>query len=46
LVGGVILGVAQTLGARINPGYQILAGHLVFLTILTLRPQGFFAKIR
>jgi branched-chain amino acid transport system permease protein len=46
LVGGVILGVAQTLGARINPGYQILAGHLVFLAILTLRPQGFFAKIR
>ena len=46
LVGGVILGVAQALGARINPGYQILAGHLVFLAILTLRPQGFFAKIR
>jgi branched-chain amino acid transport system permease protein len=46
LVGGVILGIAQTLGARINPGYQILAGHLVFLAILTLRPQGFFAKIR
>jgi branched-chain amino acid transport system permease protein len=46
LAGGIILGVAQTLGARINPGYQILAGHLVFLAILTLRPQGFFAKIR
>jgi mannose-6-phosphate isomerase-like protein (cupin superfamily) len=45
-VGGVILGVAQTLGARINPGYQILAGHLVFLAILTLRPQGFFPKLR
>jgi branched-chain amino acid transport system permease protein len=44
-VGGVILGVAQTLGARINPGYQILAGHLVFLAVLTLRPQGFFAKL-
>src|ERR1700731_4578860 len=39
LVGGVILGVAQTLAARINPGYQILAGHLVFLAILTLRPH-------
>jgi branched-chain amino acid transport system permease protein len=46
LVGGVILGVAQTLGARINPGYQILAGHIVFLTILTVRPQGFFQKTR
>jgi branched-chain amino acid transport system permease protein len=46
LVGGVILGVAQTLGARINPGYQILAGHIVFLIILTLRPQGFFQRTR
>ncbi|HEX3446232.1 MAG TPA: branched-chain amino acid ABC transporter permease [Chthoniobacterales bacterium] len=46
LAGGVILGVAQTLGARINPGYQILAGHIVFLAILTLRPQGFFPKTR
>jgi branched-chain amino acid transport system permease protein len=46
LVGGVILGVAQTLGAKINPGYQILAGHIVFLVILTLRPQGFFPKTR
>jgi branched-chain amino acid transport system permease protein len=46
LVGGVILGVAQTLGARINPGYQILAGHIAFLAILTLRPQGFFPKTR
>jgi branched-chain amino acid transport system permease protein len=46
LVGGVILGVAQTLGARINPGYQILAGHIVFVTILTLRPQGFFQRTR
>jgi branched-chain amino acid transport system permease protein len=45
LIGGVILGVAQALGARINPGYQILAGHLVFLAILTLRPQGFLAKM-
>jgi branched-chain amino acid transport system permease protein len=44
LVGGVILGVAQTLGAKINPGYQILAGHIVFLAILTFRPQGFFPK--
>jgi branched-chain amino acid transport system permease protein len=44
LAGGVILGVAQTVGARINPGYQMLAGHLVFLAILVLRPQGFFAK--
>ena len=37
---------AQTLGAKVNPGYQILAGHIVFLIILTFRPQGFFPKTR
>jgi len=46
LVGGIILGVAQTVGARINPGFQILAGHIVFLIVLTIRPQGFFPKTR
>ena len=45
LAGGVILGVAQTLGAKINPGYQILAGHIVFLVILAIRPRGLFPRI-
>jgi branched-chain amino acid transport system permease protein len=31
LAGGMILGVAQSLGAAVDPGYQILAGHLAFL---------------
>lgn len=44
LAGGVILGVAQAVGATIDPGYQILAGHLVFLLILFLRPQGLFPR--
>lgn len=45
LAGGVILGVAQAIGARIDPGWQLLAGHLVFLVILALRPQGLFPKV-
>ena len=44
LVGGVILGVAQTVGAQIDAGYQILAGHLVFLALLIVRPRGLFPK--
>lgn len=40
LIGGVVLGLAQAIGARIDPGIQILAGHLTFLAILALRPQG------
>lgn len=45
LAGGVILGVAQTLGAAINPGWQILAGHVAFLMVLAIRPQGLFPRM-
>jgi branched-chain amino acid transport system permease protein len=37
LVGGIVLGIAQTVGAQINPQYSILFGNLVFLVVLTLR---------
>jgi branched-chain amino acid transport system permease protein len=43
LVGGMTLGVAQALGAQISPSLQLLAGHLVFLAVLILRPRGLFA---
>lgn len=46
LAGGVILGVAQAIGARIDPGLQILAGHLVFLAVLVARPSGLFPRGR
>lgn len=46
LAGGVILGVAQSVGAKIHPGVQILAGHLVFLAVLAVRPQGLFPRTR
>lgn len=45
LVGGVILGVAQAIGAQIDPGWQLLAGHLVFLAVLVVRPRGLFPRI-
>jgi branched-chain amino acid transport system permease protein len=46
LAGGVILGVAQSVGAKINPGWGVLFGHLAFLLVLTSRPQGLFPKTR
>jgi branched-chain amino acid transport system permease protein len=46
LAGGVILGVAQAIGAQIDPGWQLLAGHVAFLAILALRPEGLFPKVR
>jgi branched-chain amino acid transport system permease protein len=44
LVGGVLLGIAQQVGAQINPEYQVLAGNLLFLIILGVRPHGLFGK--
>lgn len=44
LAGGVILGVAQTVGASINPEWQILSGHIAFLLVLLLRPRGLFPR--
>ena len=45
LAGGVILGVAQAIGAQINPGWQLLTGHVVFLIILAVRPRGLFPRM-
>ena len=44
LAGGIIIGVAQTAGAHINPEWQILAGHVAFLIVLILRPRGLFPR--
>jgi branched-chain amino acid transport system permease protein len=40
LVGGIILGLAQVLGAQVDASFGILAGHLVFLAVLAFRPSG------
>jgi branched-chain amino acid transport system permease protein len=45
LAGGIILGVSQAIGAQVNPGWQLLAGHLAFLLVLAIRPQGLFPRI-
>lgn len=45
LAGGIILGVAQAVGAQIDPGWQLLAGHIAFLVILAVKPRGLFPRI-
>jgi ABC-type branched-subunit amino acid transport system permease subunit len=40
LIGGIVLGVAQAIGAEINRADAVIAGHLVFLVVLALRPEG------
>jgi branched-chain amino acid transport system permease protein len=44
LVGGLVLGVAQAVGAQIQPSYGVLAGHLVFLIVLAARPSGLLVR--
>ncbi|WP_405623656.1 branched-chain amino acid ABC transporter permease [Streptomyces sp. NBC_00076] len=44
LAGGMVLGIAQSVGAQISPDLPLLAGHLVFLAILVFRPQGLFGR--
>jgi branched-chain amino acid transport system permease protein len=46
LVGALLLGVTQQIGFRIDPGWGIWFGHIVFLIVLVLRPQGLFPKTR
>jgi branched-chain amino acid transport system permease protein len=43
-LGAMVLGVSQSVGFRINPGFGVLAGHLVFLSVLAVRPQGLLGK--
>lgn len=45
LAGGIVLGVAQAIGAQISPGWQILVGHLVFFAVLAIRPRGLFPRM-
>lgn len=43
-LGALLLGVAQVVGGRIDAGWGSLAGHVVFLAVLAIRPQGLFGK--
>jgi branched-chain amino acid transport system permease protein len=44
LLGGVVLGVAQQIGAQISISDETLAGFIVFLVVLALRPQGLISR--
>ena len=44
LVGALLLGLTQQIGFRVDPGWGIWVGHIVFLIVLVLRPQGLFPK--
>ncbi len=45
-VGAMLLGLTQQIGFRLDPGWGIWVGHLVFLAVLVVRPEGLFPKTR
>ncbi len=45
-VGAMVLGLTQQIGFRIDPGWGLWAGHVMFLALLVVRPQGLFPKTR
>ena len=44
--GAMLLGLTQQIGFRLDPGWGIWFGHLMFLAVLVMRPQGLFPKTR
>jgi len=44
LIGGILLGIAQQFAAHFNEQYTVLAGNVLFLLVLAIRPQGLFGK--
>jgi len=44
--GAMVLGLAQQIGFRLDPGWGIWVGHLVFLAVLVVRPQGLLPRTR
>ncbi|MDA8441335.1 MAG: branched-chain amino acid ABC transporter permease, partial [Peptococcaceae bacterium] len=45
LVAGIILGLAQVLGAHFfGTGMQMLSGYIVLLLMLAIKPRGLFAR--
>jgi branched-chain amino acid transport system permease protein len=46
LLGGIVLGIAQNVGAQLNPAWFQLSGHIITLFVLAFRPRGLFARTR
>jgi branched-chain amino acid transport system permease protein len=44
LLGGIILGVASTVGSLVDPDFGAMLPYLVFLAVLAVRPHGLFPK--
>ena len=46
LVGALVLGITQQIGFAVAPVWGLWFGHIAFLVMLLIRPQGLFPKTR
>jgi len=44
LAGALLLGIAQSIGAYIDPTLQNFFGHVLFLIVLVFKPEGLFGR--
>lgn len=44
-LGGLVIGMAQVIGTRVDTGLGPFFGHVVFLLALVAKPQGLFPKV-
>ena len=45
LIGALLIGIAQVIAGSIDPGWQAIGGHVVFLIVLALRPHGLMPRV-
>ena len=45
-LGAMVLGVTQQVGFHYDPGWGIWFGHLVFIVVLFIKPNGLFPKTK
>lgn len=46
LLGALVLGITQQVGFLFDPGWGVWFGHLIFLLVLVVKPNGLFPKTK
>ncbi len=44
MVGGVVIGIAETFGADLHSGYRLAFAYVIMILVILIRPSGLFGK--
>lgn len=44
MVGGIVIGIAETFGADIHSGYRLAFAYIIMILVILIRPSGLFGK--